>query len=192
MNETVTITDHATPELRRRIAELKDKKPILSEMGMAVERQVVRHFRTVKMPQGNMLGAPSTGFWQKAMSSVVGTATGDTATVAIKHVGVRLQYLGGPVRPGPGKSWLTIPAVPEAHGKSASEVEGGYENQEWLFDAVSRRPFAIASKASGTILFWLTKKATIKPHPDVLPPEEEIAKTAVKAAKAFLRRGGAR
>lgn len=190
MNETITITDHATPELQRRIAALKDRQPLMRAMGLAVEKRVALNFTAVKMPQGNYLHGPSTGFWQEAASSVQVTATGDEAVIAVRKKGVRLQWLGGTVRPGDGKHWLTIPARSETHGKTADAVEGGYENQEWLYGR--NGPYAIASKASGVVLFWLKKEATIKPHADVLPKNEEMAKAAVKAAEGFLNRGGAR
>lgn len=117
----VTIEDRATPEVRAYIARLSDRTQLHDEMGMAVERQVVKHLRTVKVPQGNRLGAPSTGFWKSAIDSVVGTADAQAATVSIPARGVALQYYGGAVR-AKTKPFLTIPIHAAAHGKSVEEL----------------------------------------------------------------------
>ena len=116
---TITVEDSATPELRAEMARLTDRKPLHAEMGMAVERLVARHLRATKLPQGNRLGAPSTGFWKKAIDSVVGTANATEAVVSIPSRGVALQYYGGTVKPQRAED-LTIPIHAVAHGKSVA------------------------------------------------------------------------
>jgi hypothetical protein len=193
---TITVEDHATPGLRAMMARLADRTALHAEMGMGVERLVARHMRTTKVPQGNRLGGTSTGFWMKAIASIKGTSDGNSATVSIPARGVALQYYGGTVRPKAGKKYLTIPACPEAHGKRASEIKGGYEQQEWLRTPYGR-PFAIAEKIKvnrkgiqtrGRILFWLKKSVTIRAHSDVLPEEAAIGAEAAKAAKKYIAR----
>jgi hypothetical protein len=202
MSMTITIEDTATPALRRAMAALKDRKALHAEMGMAVERQVVRHFRTVKVPQGNRLRGVSTGFWKKAAASVKGTASETEAVVRVPARGVALQYYGGTVK-AKGKP-LTIPIHPAAHGKSVAEMGVKVyrflsKKGNWILatdpnTARSGKPRAgkslnatrIPRYRGGTPLYVLKQAVTIKPHADVLPTREELTETAREQARRYL------
>lgn len=199
---TITVEDSATPELRAEMARLTDRKPLHAEMGMAVERLVARHLRATKLPQGNRLGAPSTGFWKKAIDSVVGTANATEAVVSIPSRGVALQYYGGTVKPQRAE-YLTIPIHAVAHGKSVAELGLPVyrflsKKGNWLLaedprggrkgDGSRRKSAGPPRYRGGQPLYLLRKRATIRPHPDVLPSEAEIAATAHEAATKYIAR----
>lgn len=200
---TVTVTDYATPGLKAALARLGSRRELNAEMGMAAERLVARHMRAVKVPQGNRLGGTSTGFWQKAINSIRGTATDQEATVTIPARGVALQYYGGTVRPTQ-KAYLTIPINAMAHGKSAREIgaklylfRSKKGNMILATDPDPRRGSTgkprkkrarLGGYRGGTPLYVLKKSARVLPHPDVLPEIGQIGEAAAKAAEAYIGR----
>ena len=176
-------TDISMPALAAKIAALKDKSGLHRTMGMGVEKLVIRHLREVKVPQGNRLGAPSTGFWQKAIASVVGTSGDAGASVRITHRGAAMQYYGGTVRPVRARA-LTIPIDAEAHGKTVGDFRAaGVE----IFKLKGKD--LLCRKVGDEVkpLFILRANAIIDNHPDVLPTRDELAEAAVKAGRAHMR-----
>ena len=200
---TITVEDHATPGLRAMMARLRDRTALHAEMGMAVERQVARHMRDTKVPQGNRLGGTSTGFWMKAIASIKGTSDRNAARVWIPARGVALQYYGGTVR-AKNKPYLTIPISPLSHGKSVKEMGGHLyrflSKKGNLILATDPNPSRGGSSKSrkprsgppryrgGTPLYVLLKSVHINAHPDVLPQEAAIGAEAAKAATKYIAR----
>jgi hypothetical protein len=185
LNLSISYEDHVSPWLRSAIARLANRQGLHAAMGAAVEVTVEDQLaRKASVP--NKLGAPSTGYWMKARSSVRTTSDDTGATVSIPYRGVRLHYYGGTVVPV-NKKWLTIPARAEAHGKRVEELFPGYSGCKWLFNA-ARQPYAIAGKEDGLVYFWLAKKAVIPADPTVLPPVQSMAAAAVTAAERFVAR----
>lgn len=200
----ITIADQVTPEVRKFIAALEDRRALHAEMGMAVETQVLRHIRTVKVPQKNRLGATSTGFWQRALASVKGDSDNTGATVRIPARGVALQYYGGTVR-AQNKPWLTIPIHAAAHGKRAFEI--GKPLYRFMSKAGN---WILATDPTGGVrsgrtrqrkersgppryrggvpLYVLKKSVSVRAHEDVLPTQEAMGKTAADAASAYVGR----
>lgn len=88
----VNIEDHASDALRGYLAILHDRTALHATLTQAVKKQISKHIRTVKIPQGNTFGASSTGFWKKAIGSIYGIITADSAVVGISARGVALQY----------------------------------------------------------------------------------------------------
>lgn len=200
---TITVEDHATPGLKAMMARLRERQPLHAEMGMGVERLVARHMRLTKVPQGNRLSAPSTGFWQKAINSIRGTATDAEATVTIPARGVALQYHGGTVT-AKSKPYLTIPISPLSHGKSVKEMGGHLyrflSKKGNLILATDPNPARGAGGKprkprsgppryrGGTPLYLLKKAVRIHAHADVLPDDTAIGAEAVKAASKYIAR----
>ncbi len=90
---------------------------------MGVETVVLRNFRGLAA-KPNRLGAPSTGFWQRAGESTDAVADEGQALITVRHRGVGLQLHGGTVRPTQRRV-LTIPVDAEAHGKRVSDFPKG-------------------------------------------------------------------
>ena len=84
----VDVSDGASASVRRRIATAADARAVHAEMAMAVEAGLMTHLRG-NTERGNSLGGASTGFWQKAASSVVGESSVTEATVSITAIGMR-------------------------------------------------------------------------------------------------------
>ncbi len=187
----LTFTDLATPGMRRVITRLEDRHRLHAEMGMSVGRLVIRHLRLTLATKPNKLGAPSTGFWQKAISSISANATEEAATISIRHQGVRLQYHGGTVRPTRAKA-LTIPISPLAHGKRVGDFSKGsifmLPIKRGQSIGILARKFGRGKSARIEPLYVLRRSATIRPHPEILPTEAEIGEAAATALTKYLER----
>ncbi len=107
--------------------------------------------------------------------------------MSVKQVGIRLHWFGGTVTPGKSIShitgrptqYLTIPAIAEAHGKSAREIP-----DLELVRGQGGRAIALAQtggesgrkhkKTRGMIFYWLVKSATIRSNHDILPTNRDM------------------
>lgn len=147
-------------------------------------------------------------YWGDAADSVESSDTGiGTAKVTISHVGVRLHWLGGTVRPSGKTSEATgrpirsllIPfgnsplasrgitlaeaGIPEGEIKVLCSVK---TRQPYLARVQERKRMVKGMKQKVTPLGVLVKSAKHDADPSVMPTAEELAATAHDAATAFL------
>lgn len=204
----ITVTDTATPMLLRLQAgvSVAQSGPVA---GRAVSNLVRSHLFARNASHPNQIGGRRTNFWAQAARSTQMQPTATGAEVGINLLGFRLQYAGGTVRPV-RRRYLTIPAVPEAHGKLASE----WPDLEFAFvkDSSSGRMrpalvqakqteiritkggrkgpkvSAVASTLGNQAIYWLTKKATIPAHPEALPTVAAMGASASAALSSYYRR----
>jgi hypothetical protein len=155
--------------------------------------------------RANALGGPRTNFYARAGRATQFRIEGDHVVVSINQVGMRLRYFGGTVKPKTRK-FLTIPAIPEAHGKRASE----FADLHFAFvaDAEGRlRPALVqgartlirtrrvkgaarvyaAGQQARRAVFWLVKSATFQPDETVLPYPELVQAQALRAVTDYTR-----
>jgi hypothetical protein len=185
-------------------------------LGRAGVRTIQDHLRARDASHPNALGGRRTHFWSAAARSTTYRTVSDGALISISHAGAALQYFGGTVRPV-NRKFLSIPAIPEAHGMSPSDFSDlepitfrlpgrpplharvQRDQQRISFRKDTRKGAAEGAKrlkrgaeTRGIIYFWLVKSATIGPHPDVLPPTETIQADANTAVASYLSRWKAR
>lgn len=193
MNLSIDIQDKATPAVHELLSKTANTTALHAAMGMGVETLVLRHIRTVLVPKGNKSGGTSTGFWKKAAQSVVGNSTATDATVSIRQRGVALQYYGGTVKPsgrisdvtGRPITRLAVPLDASAHGK----MPGDFPKDSLIcIGNILARKVGRAKDAPLIAMFALVRSVRIKPHPDVLPPEDQIREAAQTAASKYIRR----
>jgi len=113
----------------------------------------------------------------------------------------RLRYFGGTVRPVRAKL-LTIPAVPEAYGKSARDFPNlGFAILDGKPALVDKEPtFVKAGKRirgfgvtpvgqlGGRVFFWLAHETKHEPDPTVLPTDDDMIGAASLACERWLDR----
>lgn len=174
--------------------------------GRAVVNQVRSHLIQYNAGHANKLGGKRTNFYVQAARSTQMEARFYGADVSINHLGFRLQYQGGTVRPVKGR-YLTIPAVPEAHAKLAGEFadlefamapRGGRmvpalveARQTRIKITKGKRGMSVKPLESSTgtkVIYWLVRKATIPPHVDALPTSAELSTAAVAAVESYYQR----
>lgn len=151
----------------------------------------------------------SQGFWGKAKRSVNPPVLRDNkATIDITHTGVRLQWLGGTVKPTGRKSEVTgkrisrllIPFrdsplrrrslaslhIPEEEVMVLGNVETGSAILARVKERKRRNKDGHYQDV--TPLAVLARQATIKAHPEVMPSREQMRQYAVHAATLVLTR----
>jgi hypothetical protein len=190
MNLSVAITENTTAVLNRLETRLTDSR-VSDSVGRSVMELIQNHFRALPP---NERGFPSTQFWQRAADATRYEVTADGVQISINQVGIRQRLLGGPIDPVRGK-YLTIPAIAETYGHTASDFgnlkvfyvrsDFGYELALAPADTI-RQPGGLID--SSAVYFWLVAHVNQFPDPSVLPTDEEIFDVAMEAADNFFER----
>jgi hypothetical protein len=196
--------DSASPAVRRLLVGLQPAQ-INPIVGRSAQQSYKTHLFGVDQSRANKLGGKRTHFFASAARGTSFKVAGDEVVVSIASVGIRQRYFGGTIKPK--KKYLTIPAIPEAHGKRASEFTGlsfaivpdpaSGRNRAALVQGArtlirtrrtSRgvRVFAAGEQAQ-RVIFWLVKSVTQQPDPTILPYPEQVATKALEAAASYAR-----
>jgi hypothetical protein len=201
----ISILDGASPELRALAREIGVARtgPVV---GRAVSNLVKSHLIARNSSHPNSIGGKRTNFWTQAARSTQMQPTSTGAEVSINQIGFRLQWQGGEIKPVK-KRYLTIPAVPEAHGMTAGEFDDlefaivkdatGHNRpalvrapQTQIRIGKTKRGLKVTAIASllSRVIYWLVRRATISAHPEALPPRESMISSARDALTAYLER----
>lgn len=201
MSIAVTITDNATPWLNY-LAKHLSEPALQHEVGGEVTRLLLDHLTALDAERPNTLGGRRTHFYARAGKATSYAIHDNGVTISVNQTGIAQRYFGGTIEPGPGKTYLTIPARAEAHGRRAGE----FSNLEVIYNR--KGPFALAERqataikfhkrkggttvaASGErgsgIFYWLVKSVSQDPDPSVLPSESAILNSALFAARHYAK-----
>ena len=201
-----------------------------SYIGEAVVGFLKEHFLNLSYQRHR--GFTARSFYSEAAKSVKqefgaaeNTPSGIDILVKVNHPGLAVRYFGGTITAGKGPScvtgkltkYLTIPAIPEAHGKSSACYFGKLKfvkfgkGPDAPAALIEEEPKSATVAATGKkvrgkkwqgmfgqknkpmslgrrVFFWLAKSTTHRPDPSVLPPLQAIEDIAAKAAKEWLER----
>lgn len=205
-NITYNIADKVTGMLRGIEGVIKSGA-MEQAMGRGATARIKEHFFALNSSRPNALGGRRTNFWTACARSTNYQAQPGEFTVSINQVGFRQRLEGGTIRPTGGRKFLTIPAIPEAHGKRASEFSNlrfGYTENRFgnlapaLVEAsASTVKFGRQRKdgtrgvktgvTGGKAVFWLARKVFQKADPSVLPSEGEILGAAIRAGELAVQ-----
>lgn len=185
-------------------------------MAYGVAAQVKQHLNDYSAENPNKLGGKRTFFYRDAAMGTAAYATSAEGAVTVAKTGIKLQYYGGTVVPGRNPSsfsgkptrFLTIPAVAEAYGRRASEVDNlvmlwGKNGPYALAEKIERRTLPKRGKLKkdesayvsrgvlkgvrgGRVMFWLARSVTVGPHPEILPTDDEMSATAISSGWKFI------
>lgn len=182
-------------------------KPIIGRSAVVTVRS---HLFRINSGRPNALGGKRTNFYSTAAR---GTNFTTVADGIILSIGSGLpagafshRVTGGTIRPKT-KKYLTIPAVAEAHGKTAGEFDDlvlvfGPSGQpialaHALFRVTRTKLAALPARLRigttkqigqhGGIVFWLKKSVTHAPDPSVMPEAKEIYADAGKQVASFVQ-----
>ncbi len=197
----ISITkDTITPELQRLLREVARPRALYAAGAKAVQVEISKHLRMLQA-RGNTMGWPSQRFFAGKATSVerhVGVSrlddTGAVVTIADPRFVHRIA--GGTVHPKRGK-YLAIPLTAEAYAKSG---KGSIrESMPGLFVLKTPRGLLLClsqEKGRGkgkTVkiipMFKLVRSVTHLPHPEEMPPLDQLAtaaRTAMFAAAKLL------
>ena len=210
----VTIADKATPALKVLFGLAGNKRDFITVLGRRGANELRNWFHRLNATKPNKKGWPRQNFWSTVANSVSQRPkiAGDSATISINHPVIAhkagLGPMKGHIRPR-NKKWLTIPAVPEAYGKSAKEYQKGGGKDHKLFFIKRGESLAFLAEIdlsqkneqeqpkSGKrgkskqrsklkIIYILKKHVYQKPDPDALPDVITWQNALVDEASKFV------
>ncbi len=188
MSFTVSVDDQVTPAINVLERLISGQDPTLREAAAQGAADEVRSHLEKRDRKPNALGGRRTHYWNDAAAQTFHEVKGDDIRVGIDHPGAALHYHGGTIRPKRAK-FLTIPAVAEAHGRTARQ----FGNLVPIFfdkDTPGARSFgALIEHNDGgdiNVIYWLTKRAEIPEDKTVLPKDADIVNAAIDAAEDAL------
>jgi hypothetical protein len=172
-------------------------------IGRAAATVIRAHFTRLQSERPNKQGFSRQNFWQKCNQSTSQESQPGVSVITIAKIGFQQRLKGGPIVPGNGKKYLTIPATSEAYGKRAgqfSNLRFGFAENKYgnlmpalLKAAATRSPKGRltgrdAKKNIGNVMYWLTPRVFQRADPSVLPQEDVITTYALAAADKEIRR----
>lgn len=203
------VQDGAGPALKGLAGRVAPRR-IAAEVGPRLTRLMQRHFRSLGQ---NKKGWPSTSFYGRAAEATNWQmqASGEYVDIVCNQIGIRQRLMGGEIKPVNAGA-LTIPASPDAAGKTARE----FSDLKFSFvhdpDLGVMRPALIraeqtrvafgrrrkdgtrsvtnAGETGGEVMFWLAKGARQDPDPTVLPADEEFERELDRSVDALLADSG--
>jgi hypothetical protein len=129
------------------------------------------------------LGATPSGYAQKTASTVRGDGDDQQAVIRIpRSTGVGRAFRDIVIRPGSGKTYLTIPACARTYGKTAGDFGGQLAYTQKI---ATRTPMLIFHD-SGEVAFWLRRKIEQKQNRQLLPSDVEYADLAAGVAEIYV------
>jgi hypothetical protein len=197
---TVRLDDQGfTTRLSALSSRLARPAALTNILGRAARNRFVSHFNTKNREEPNRLGGSRTNFWRQVANSVTAPAvSGDGATVtfSVTQDGFAQRLFGGEIHAKRGL-YLTIPMVPEAHGRTAAtfERETGLD----LFFIGANFGGMLAYKLPGgsdfniRVAYLLKPSVTQKPDPTAMPDigelQDELVEVAQKAVDQMIQGG---
>lgn len=133
------------------------------------------------------LGATRTGHLAKAYREIEAVNDAASATLLVPRASRLRAAFGGYVqKPGPGKTYLTIPVAAEAYGKRSGEIP------DLVFMRVGpkKTPILARPDADGgiTTYYFLAREVEIQEDPDLIP-FEDLERTARDGAELYILTG---
>lgn len=204
LNIDIQIENGISPDLREKLALLKNSTPLLQKTGEELAKSIRKHF-VARDSEGNKHGWPSRHFWSReGRNNTALTSFNDQeAVVSIASEAIGHKVYGGEVRPARGRA-LAIPASAEAYRAgqpsamnkdmlefvplNAGGLVGMLVERQSDVLRKTKKGFRRGGQRGGNIWFWLMAKVTHAADPRALPPQEELEERVFSVAEAYLHR----
>lgn len=194
MSAEITVTDLATPELRRIARIVARPRLLLQACGKRVEGVLHKHFLR-RDAEGNAKGWVRSHFWNREVkrSTAYQGATDSEATVSIASRQFAQRLYGGTIRAKGGR-FLALPLTNQAKAKgSPGEWTAKGDGKLEFFKSKSGGRFLFPGKGqSHRASYVLVKSVTQKPDPRALPRRTDIQTAIDDEGGKFLARQLAR
>lgn len=208
MDTVYTLTHRKSMlEIKVKLPDMKRLLPERADLVEAVSANAAE--RVMESVRDNFLRRGGKNFWRAAADSVeIEYGGAGRSLVTIGQRGVRLQWLGGVVRPQAPRKLLAIPATESK--EYARSVPGlmmvplqGYPHLRGLLVATEEteakrqykdrpagrrvRRAVIDSDGKMQVLYRLVDETRHEAHPDVLPSKDMLHETVQAAAEEAIR-----
>ena len=190
MELKVSIRQSTVPDALIRSLSPSARTDLHAVAANAVAELVGAHIRSYagsKHSTAQSFGAPPTRHYEDGAAAISTSADASAGTVTIPIPGISRAWGDVTIRPGPGKSKLTIPArsgAPEVYGKTVGILKAlgwkfssgrrGTPQEKLLF---GRRD----GEKESRVMFILKESVTQRRDPSLLPPQGAIADCAGRA-----------
>jgi hypothetical protein len=202
MSVLITVKESPASKLRKLERALNSQAEMHEFVARVCQQEVRGYLFALNRSRPNAIGGRRTNFWEQAAKSTTAYSDAKTARVSITKIGMAQRYYGGTIKPV-NKTYLTIPARPEAHGHVASDFPLRFVK----FGRAPNAPAALVttervagrsrvagsgvktsrtSVLSGKIMFWLSKGVTQAPDPDVIPSDARLKEVISRELVSFL------
>jgi len=216
MSEGLTFSidarDGASPAVQSILDGLSDRSGMHEAIGEEV-RTLVRDYLTnvtgARHDTAERLGATPSGHWSQAAETLDMTADDEAATVSIHDPAAGRALHDVTITPGPGKKFLTIPAIAEAYNQRAYQIPGLvaitsgdkgvlmmpnrasdgdrtlYASRKYKTDK-SYSSQIIEGSQRGTVWYYLVSSVTQIQDRTLLPSDQALLQAAMQGARNYL------
>ena len=187
MKVDITISDGASIALQHLGSRCADGAQLHARLAGEAEKFVKERGRQTAATEhrsASRLGAAPTGHLENAYQAVESLSTDSSAALLVPRASrLRAAFGGYTVKPGAGKTYLTIPVAAEAYGKRAGEIEG----LEFMRVGPRKTPILARPDGDGRITtFYLLAKQAAIPEDRGLIPFDDLAAHAADVAELYL------
>lgn len=191
----LNVYDNLIAETQVKLMKLQPDA-VNKKVGNAVMELVRNHLFAFNKTHPNQMGGKRTNFYSKAAKATTWHPIPGGLVVETDWVGINQRVYGGTITPVT-KQWLTIPAIPEAYGRTARE----FQNLRFIEYDKGKRAMLIEGstgarqlkgkvpawkKVKGQkqaaaltgyltrVYYWLVKSVTQQGDPTVMPSQQDV------------------
>lgn len=168
---------------------LARRGPMHARMAVRAQKETQRHVKGLNRHRSaQRLSATPTGRDEKSAARVTADSDDDEARVVIpRNTGLGRAFGDVVIRPGSGRTYLTLAGHPQTYGKSVRDFP---EDAFQFAILIAHRPFPVLLWADGPykgdVAYWLRREATQKQDRDLLPSDETYIKAGRLGAAQYL------
>lgn len=186
---TLTGASEAEMTMQAKRNALARRGPMHARMAVRCQQFTQDYLRKLNRHRSaQRLGGKPTGHHQKAAASVKAAHDEDSAMIRIPRLtGLGRAFGDVVLRPGSGKTYVTIADHPKTYGKSVRDFP---EDTFRFAILLAHRPFPVLLFADGPhkgeVGYWLRREVRQKQDRTLLPSDEGYAGVARQAAMEYL------
>jgi hypothetical protein len=174
---------------------LTDLTPLNEQVGIRTTERTRNHLVAIAQTRhatATRLGATPSGHWGQAAEKTSFQANQEGAIISIEQPGIGRVAHDVTIEPGPGKKYLTLPAIAAAYNQRAYRISGLHVMVRFLEG--ERRAVALAMDSGEgkdrveTVWYWLVTSVTQKQDRTLLPSDEEYNLAALAGVRDFVDR----
>lgn len=181
----------ATGQLQSIRNGIANRRPLHATLAVEAQKFTADYVsRSNRHASAQRLGATPSGFRERAAKRIESASDSTAAIVRIpRNTGLGRAFGDVTLRPGSGRTYLTIPACAETYGKSMRDFPHG--TFAYAFLLKSRSPVMLWAEAGGRhdkgdVAYWLRRQIFQPQDRTLLPSDAGYTTLASEAAKTYI------
>lgn len=180
----------ATGKLQSIRNGIANRRPLHATLAVEAQKFTAEYVsRSNRHASAQRLGAAPTGFRERAAKRIESASDSTAAIVRIpRNTGLGRAFGDVTLRPGSGRTYLTIPACSETYGK----VVRDFPQDAFVFATLKGRYTALMWREAGgrheqwTVAYWLRRQIFQPQDRTLLPSDAGYTTLASEAAKTYI------